>query len=90
MSRGGLSPIGRPNNEFKGAVCEKILPAQTKQHSVLEVENESNQATALGEEDLLHVCRNVWVWAELEGYDFLIPTLSPKSPNEGEVLGLGF
>lgn len=32
-------PVGRSDNEFKGAVGES-LPAQTKQHSVLEVENE--------------------------------------------------
>lgn len=52
--------------------------------------NKTTFSTAVGEEYLLHVCRKVWVWAELEGYDFLIPTLSPNSPNEGEVLGLGF
>lgn len=40
MSSRGLSPIGRSDNEFKGTVCES-LPAQTKQHSVLEVESES-------------------------------------------------
>lgn len=29
VSRGDLSPIGRPDNEFKGAVCEKVfLPKQ--------------------------------------------------------------
>lgn len=69
--------------------CVKKSSCPNKQCSVLGVENESNQATAMGEEYLLRVCRNVWVWAELEGCDFLIPTLSPSSPNEGEVLGLG-
>jgi hypothetical protein len=44
MSSRGLSPIGRSDNEFKGTVCER-LPAQTKQHSVLEVESESKNKT---------------------------------------------
>lgn len=71
----------------------KNLPAQTKQHSVLEVENASKkkpQVTALGEEHLFQMCRNVWVWAELEGFDLLVPTLFPHPPKEGKVFGLGF
>lgn len=51
MSSRGLPPIGRPIIEFKGAVCVN-LPAQTRQHSVLEIEKESNQAAALGDEYL--------------------------------------
>lgn len=43
-----------------------------------------------GEEYPLQMCRNVCVWAELEGYDFLIPTLSPHPPKEGKVFGVGF
>lgn len=31
--------------------------------------NKTTFSTAVGEEYLLHVCRKVWVWAELEGYD---------------------
>lgn len=80
---------GQTMNSKEQCVKKSSCPNKTT-FSTRGIENGSNQATAVGEEYLLHVCRKVWVWAELEGYDFLIPTLSPSSPNEGEVLGLGF
>lgn len=92
MSNKGLSPIGRSDNEFKGAVCEKSSCPNKTAFSTgsRKCIKKNPQVTALGEEHLLQMCRIVWVWAELEGFDLLVPTLFPHPPKEGKVFGLGF